>query len=64
MGIGETMEKVDPSFFWIGCPQFHSLDIIVSFDFFDMYFVCGIGDELHDCFDKELVWVVLLGCGG
>jgi hypothetical protein len=30
-------------------------------DFLDMCFVCGIGDELHICFNKELVWVILLG---
>lgn len=57
------MGRVDP-FSWLGCPQFHFLGYYCGLCLLDMYFVCGIGDELYNYFIMELVWVVRLGCGG
>ena len=40
-----------------------ALDVVVGFDFLDMYCVFGVGDELYNYFNEGLVWVVPLGCG-
>lgn len=43
--------------------NFIALDVVVGFDFLDMYCLCGVGDELYNYFNEELVWMVPLGCG-
>ena len=38
----------------------HCLGYCSGPELWDMYFVCASGDELYDCVDEELVWVVKL----